>query len=126
MPKKTIIFCQSLKTCGDIYGTSEHFLPCKSKVAMYHSKTSQDIKDNVLSDLMSPNGNIRLVIVSNAPGMGVNTPNIKRVVIFGVLENIESYLQAVGRAGTGGSDVLSITFYHAYHLCHCTQDEGIC
>lgn len=117
--EKTIIFCQSLKACGDIYDTFQHFLPCKSKVAMYHSKTPQDIKDNVLSDLMSPDGSIRLVIATSALGMGVNLPNIKRVVMFGVPESMESYLQPVGRGGRDGSEVLSIMFYHAYHLCHC-------
>ena len=117
--EKTIIFCQSLKACGDIYDTFLHFVTCKSKVAMYHSKTPQDIKDNVLSDLMSPNGNIYLVIATSALGMGVNIPNIRRVVIFGVPESMESYLQAFGRGGRDGSDVLSVMFYHAYHLCHC-------
>lgn len=80
--EKTIIFCQSLKAWGDIYDTFQHFVPCKRKVAMYHSKTPQDIKDNVLSDLMSPNGNIRLVIATSALGMGVNIPSIRRVVIL--------------------------------------------
>ena len=95
--EKTIIFCQSLKACGDIYDTFQHFLPCKSKVAMYHSKSPQDIKDNVLSDLMSPNGSICLVIATSALGMGVNLPNIKGVVMFGVPESMESFHQAVGR-----------------------------
>lgn len=85
---------------------------------MHHSKTPQDIKD-VLSDLMSPDGSIRLVIATSALGMGVNLPNIKRVVMFGVPESMESYLQPVGRGGRDGSEVLSIMFYHAYHLCHC-------
>ena len=113
------IFCPSLKACGYIYDTFPHFVPSKSKVAMYHSKTPQDIKDNVLSDLISPNGNIRLVIATSALGMGVNIPNIRRVVIFGVPESMESYFQAVRRGGRDGSDVLSVMFYHAYHLCHC-------
>jgi len=68
---------------------------------------------------MSLNGNIRLVIATSALGMGVNIANIKRFVIFGVPENMKSYLQAVGRSGRNGSGVLSIMFYHAYHLCHC-------
>jgi len=46
-------------------------------------------------------------------------PTSERVVIFGVPENMESYLQAVGRGERNGSDVLSILFYHAYHLYHC-------
>ena len=46
-------------------------------------------------------------------------PTSQRVVIFGVPENMESYLQAVRRGERDGSDVLSILFYRAYHLCHC-------
>jgi len=46
-------------------------------------------------------------------------PTSERVVIFGVPENMESYLQAVGRGERDGSEVLSILFYNAYHLYHC-------
>jgi len=46
-------------------------------------------------------------------------PTSERVVIFGVPENMESYPQAVARGERDGSDVLSILFYGAYHLCHC-------
>jgi len=46
-------------------------------------------------------------------------PTSERVVSFGVPENMEFYLQAVGRGERDGSDVLSILFYRAYHLCHC-------
>ena len=49
---------------------------------MYHSKTPQGIKDSVLSDLLSVHGNIRLVIATSAPGMGVNIPKVKKVIIF--------------------------------------------
>jgi len=59
------------------------------------------------SDLRSHNGNTHLVIAASAQGTGVNIPNIKRVVIFGVPENMESYLQVVGRGERDGS-----------HLCH--------
>ena len=58
---------------------------------MHHSNTPQDIKDNIMvffSDLLSRNGNTRLVIAVSALGMGDNIPNIKRVVIFGVPEKI--------------------------------------
>lgn len=113
------IICRSLWhqhwRCGDIYDTFQHFVTCKSKVAMYHSKTPQDITDNVLSDLVSPKGNIRLVIATSALGMGVHITTSRRVVIFGVPESMESYVQAVGR---DDSDVLSVMFYLAYHLCH--------
>ena len=116
--EKTIIFCQSLKACGDIYDRFSDFLKSKHEVAMYYSKTPQGINDSVLSDLLSVHGNIRLVIGTSAPGMGVNTPNVKNVIIFGVQESIEAYLQAVGRVDRDSSEVLSIMYYHGYHLCH--------
>ena len=119
--EKTVVFCQSFKECGDVYDLFQHFIPsgCNSFVAMFHSKTPQEIKEHVLSDLMSENGRIRLVIATSALGMGVNIPNIKRVIIYGVPENMESYLQAIGRGGRDGSFVLSVMYYHGYHLCHC-------
>ena len=58
-------------------------------------------------------------IAASSLGMGVNIPNIKRVVIFEVPENIWSYPQAVERGERDCPDVLSIMFYCAYHLCHC-------
>ena len=51
--------------------------------------------------------------------MGVNIPNVKKVIIFGVPKSMEAYLQAVGRLDRDGSEVLSIMYYHGYHLCHC-------
>ena len=60
-----------------------------------------------------------MVIAASALGTGVNIPNIKTVVIFGVPENMESYLQAVERGEWDGSDILSIMFYRPFHFCHC-------
>ena len=56
---------------------------------MYHARTPQSIKEKVLSDLMSIYGSIRIVIATSALGMGVNIPDIKRVINFGVPENME-------------------------------------
>jgi len=49
-------------------------------------------------------------------GWELTYPTSEWVVIFGVPENMESYLQAVGRGERDGSDVLSMLFYRAYHL----------
>ena len=73
----------------------------QSKVAMHHSKTPQDNKDNALSH----NGNIHPEIATSTPGIEVKIPNIKRDVTFQEPENMESYLQEVGMGGRDGSDV---------------------
>ena len=119
--EKTVIFCCSIKECGEIYET---FLYNKSDheqqrhFAMYHAKTPQRIKDLVLTSFLNPDGAIRLVIATSALGMGVNIPNIRRIVNYGVPKDMESYVQGVGRGGRDGQDVMAIMYYKPYHLCH--------
>ncbi|XP_028404069.1 putative ATP-dependent DNA helicase Q1 [Dendronephthya gigantea] len=86
--------------------------------AMYHAKTPQRIKDLVLTDFLEPSGTIRLVIATSALGMGVNIPNIRRIVNYGIPKDMESYVQGVGRGGRDGKDVIAIMYYKPYHLCH--------
>ena len=59
------------------------------------------------------------MIAASALGMGVDIPNVKKVIIFGVPESMEAYQQAVGRVDRDGSEVSSIMYYHGYRLCHC-------
>ena len=117
--KKTVIFCRSFKECGDIYDIFLSNLPSSNGIAMYHARTPQSIKDKVLSDLASIYGSIRIVIATSALGMGVNIPDIKRVINFGVPENMEEYVQTIGRGGRDGSYVLAIMYYRGYHLVRC-------
>ena len=94
--KKTVIFRRSFRECGDIYDIFLSNLPSSNGIAMYHARTPQSIKDKVLSDLMSIYGSIRIVIATSTLGMGVNIPDIKRVINFGVPENLEEYVQTSG------------------------------
>ena len=52
--------------------------------AMYHSKTPQTIQEKVLDPLGEKDGLVRIVFATNALGMGVNIPNIRRVVHYGI------------------------------------------
>ena len=119
--KKTIVFCSSFKECGDIYDILLQCLPetYLHYIAMYHARTPQRIKDKVLDDIVNHDSEIRLVIATSALGMGVNIPDIYRVIHYGIPEDIESYVQAVGRGGRDGSRVLAILYYRNYHLRHC-------
>lgn len=118
--EKTVIFCCSIKECGEIYETFLYNLSDEQHChfAMYHAKTPQRIKDFVLTDFLNPDGVIRLVIATSALGMGVNIPNIRRIVNYGVPKNMESYVQGVGRGGRDGQDVMAIMYYKPHHLCH--------
>jgi hypothetical protein len=119
---KTIIFCTSFKECGELYDTFSDILPDSftAYYAMYHSKTPERIKEQVLSDIVA-DGNIRIVIATSALGMGINIPDIQRIIHYGAPQDIESYVQAAGRGGRNGCDVLAILYYKNYHLRHCDE-----
>ena len=62
-------------------------------------KTPQAIIEKVLDSLGEKDGLGRIVCATNALGMGVNIPNIRRVVHYGIPRDTEEYIQEVGRGG---------------------------
>ena len=48
------------------------------------------------------NGDVNVVVATSAFGMGINKPNIRHIIRYGVLENICSWAQKLGRAGMQG------------------------
>ena len=50
----------------------------------------------------SPNSTLRIVIATIAFGLGVDCPDIRKIIHLGAPEDAESYIQATGRAGRDG------------------------
>ena len=92
---------------------------------MYHGKTPDELKEYVLDDLLNPNSNeYSLVIATSALGLGVNIPDIRIVVHFGLPSDIEQYVQEIGRAGRDNNDSKATLCYMSKNLIHC-QDENL-
>lgn len=120
---KTIIYCRSLKDCGEMYSLFDE-VAANSQVpvvTMYHSKTPEQIKQRVLSSLLDENGDCRIVIATSALGMGVNIPNIRQIIHYGAPSNLESYVQEVGRGGRDGQPCKATVSYRPFHLAHCDE-----
>lgn len=116
---KTIIYCRSLKDCGEIYSLfDEAKVP---GVNMYHSKTPEKIKEKVLSSLLEEDGECRVVIATSALGMGVNIPDVRQIVHYGVPSDLESYVQEVGRGGRDGNPCKAVLYHRPFHLAHCDE-----
>lgn len=113
---KTIIYCRSLKDCGEIYSLFDS--PC---VSMYHSKTPEKIKKKVLESFLVEDGECRVVIATSAIGMGVNIQDVRQILHYGVPSDLESYVQEVGRGGRDGKPCEAILYYRPFHLAHCDE-----
>ena len=109
---KTIIFCRTYDHCAHIYlfmksRLSKEFtepigapdLARFRLVDMFSAYTHPDVKEAIVSGFSSPQSNLRIVIATIAFGMGIDSPNVRRVLHWGPSSDVELYLQETGRAG---------------------------
>jgi superfamily II DNA helicase RecQ len=77
---KCIIYCPSVKGCENLIIELQTKIS-KEIIAMYHGELSAKQKPAVLFDWKS--GKIRIMIVTNAFGMGINVPDVRIVIHTG-------------------------------------------
>lgn len=69
-------------------------------VEAYHAGLSAEVRTQRLQNWL--NGDVRVVVCTNAFGMGIDKPDVRWVYHASVPANLESYVQEAGRAGRDG------------------------
>jgi ATP-dependent DNA helicase RecQ len=116
-----IIFCNSIKDCASIYML--FFRNCEQNLFnMYHSKTTEKTKESIRVDMGNPNGLIRVLICTNAAGMGVNFQNLSNIVHYGPPWDLDTLVQQMGRAGRDGAMSHELIIYKSNQLRRVDDD----
>ncbi|XP_062605474.1 ATP-dependent DNA helicase RecQ-like [Saccostrea cucullata] len=100
--ERHIIFCESISDVSKIYTTFvKHFGNDCHLFEMFHSKTDEKVKE-IISEDMKKDGNIRILICTDAAGMGVNFYNAYHIIHYKLPRKIDTFVQQMGRAGRDG------------------------
>ena len=102
--ERFLIFCPSIKLCSQVFTMFRLELNSEIKhIEMYHSKTTENMKERIKHVMDDPNGITRVLIATSAAGMGVNLKGVNNVINFGPPKDMDGFVQQFGRAGRDGS-----------------------
>ena len=105
-PGGAIVYCSTRRQAENIAA----FLRDKGVAAEhFHARTPPETKKNVQESFIS--GELRVIVATNAFGMGIDKPDVRLVVHADVPGSLENYLQEAGRAGRDEQQARCVLLY---------------
>lgn len=101
-----IVFAAKRKSAEDI---SAFLKEMGWSCAYFHAGLQPDEKKDVQQNFI--NGDLRVIVATNAFGMGVDKPDVRAVIHAEIPGSLENYLQEAGRAGRDRNESRCILLY---------------
>lgn len=104
----SIVYCRSRAATNDL----AQLLKANGLSAdYYHAGLSQEIRNRKQEDWIEDK--TRIIVCTNAFGMGIDKPNVRTVIHFDTPDTPEGYYQEAGRAGRDGLKAYAVLLYES-------------
>ncbi|HEY8271336.1 MAG TPA: ATP-dependent DNA helicase RecQ [Pseudobdellovibrionaceae bacterium] len=103
---RVIIYCGTRRVTEELSATLSRIF---DKVGYYHAGLSTE--ERTANQEAYTRGDLRILVATNAFGMGIDQPDVRLVVHFQMPGNIDSLYQEMGRAGRDGKESTCLMLY---------------
>lgn len=107
-PGHGIIYAATVKAVDELY---QALRQAGEQVTFYHGQLGSKERTRRQEDFMQ--GNCRVMVATNAFGMGIDKHDIRFVIHYQMPANLETYYQESGRAGRDGAPAWCTLLYYA-------------
>ncbi len=120
VPGTAIVYCKSRKHTKDI---ADLLRMNKINADYYHAGLTNDERNTKQESWIQ--NKTRVIVCTNAFGMGIDKPDVRVVVHYDVPDCLENYYQEAGRAGRDGKRAYAVLLYSNKELEDLQQQSSI-
>lgn len=103
---RVLVYCGTRKTTEEL---ASYLSRAFTGVGYYHAGLSSEERTKTQEAYVQ--GQLRILVATNAFGMGIDQPNVRLVVHYQMPANIDSLYQEMGRAGRDGKNSTCLMLY---------------
>jgi len=115
--KKLITVCESVKGSGIVYvrtrkdtvEIAKYLNQHKISASYYHAGLDAESRNKTQKAWLE--GSLRIIVATNAFGMGIDKPDVRFVLHYEMPESLEAYYQEAGRAGRDEQKSYAVLLY---------------